>query len=165
MREKAPLISHNILSVMFVLLGAYLVLPSFNSIRLMQSSRDWPVIEGNVFSSELEARWPDAQPSQANEYLARVWFIYQVQDKQYFSSTLRFVQDYSRDMQSVQQTLEKYPVGKKVAVKYQPDDPSIAVVEKAGVPVIDCVKLGMGFLFMITGSIALLGMVFREKRR
>jgi hypothetical protein len=165
MREKPSLISNNILSVMFVLLGAFLVLPSFNTILLMQSCRDWPLVEGEIFSSDLETRWPDVKPPKTNEYLARVWFIYQVQDRQYFSSTLRFVQNYSRSLASVEETLKLYPVGKKIVVKYQPSDPSIAVVEKVGVPVFDCVKLGMGILFMMTGSIALLGIVFREKKR
>jgi hypothetical protein len=165
MSEQTPLVSNNILSAVFILFGALLILPSFNTIYLLQASRDWPVVEGQVVSSELETRWVDVQPPKTNEALARVWFTYQVKDKQYFSQNLRFLQDYTKDIESSQETLQHYPVGRKIQVKYRPSDPSIAVVEKSAVPTFDCVKLGMGMLFVMIGSIAIIGMLFPEKRR
>ena len=163
MSEKSPLVSNNILSVFFILLGAFFVLPSLNTILLLQSCREWPTTAGTVISSEIETFWPDAKPSVANQYRPLVWFSYSVKDQQYFSQSLRFVQPYSGDVRLAQESLKRYPVGQQIAVKYNPDDPSIAIVERSAIPKWDCVLLGMGMLFVMIGSIALLGMIFRKK--
>jgi len=154
----------NILSVFFVLFGAYLFVPSFQTVYVLQVSGSWPVVEARVVSSEVEKKWPDRDQDFDQGYLARVWYRYDVEGTQYLGHNLQLHEDYSRNLKAVEATVSRYPVGETIKVHHDPKDPAVTVVERGSVPSFDCLKLGLGMMFIFCGTVALLGVMTREGR-
>jgi hypothetical protein len=81
-------------------------------------------------------------------YVADVAYRYAVAGQRYSSDQLGFVKvwtGYEWDAQSVQQ---RYPVGARVRVSYDPDDPSVAVLQPGMTPS-SVVVLGFGIIWSI----------------
>ena len=153
----------NIWSVFFILFGSYLFLPAFQNVYFVQTSGNWPVTGGKVVSSELERRWPDRGDNSFDQgYMARIWYVYKANNIEYMGHSVRFRDDYTRDIRAAQAMVKRYPVGQQIQVRFDPRDPTVSIVEKNTVPAIDCSKMGLGLLFVMFGIVALIGSIKQE---
>ena len=114
--------------------------------RVLQRSRRaarWPSVEGEVVES---------RPGEGSELLPRIVFRYVVDGREY-RSPYRLPEgahpfsDYSRTL------LERYPVGRRVAVHYDPEDPARATLEP---PRVDWLPLALGLAVALGAILALL---------
>ncbi|MEI6437591.1 MAG: DUF3592 domain-containing protein [Candidatus Omnitrophota bacterium] len=143
-------------SVVFILIGAYFALPSAKILYDVHDSRNWPQISGHVLSSKVERRWASRGDDLSQEYLSRVWFSYSVGGRDYVSGTLFLAQPWGKDLGAVREQALEYPSGKAVDVYYNPADPGMAVLSFGVVPSAECVRFGIGLLFIMSGAVALI---------
>ncbi len=105
------------------------------SVYMAGVSRSWPVTSGQVTRSELVSRWSRSR----RVHHPYIRFEYYVHGERYGSNNIRYGEpanggsglnlNFLRFLGDDQATLRKYPTGKTVAVRYNPTDPSQAVVE------------------------------------
>ena len=87
----------------------------------------WPSTDGTV---EVSKKEHFVNPSAGNGYIPLVKYRYVIGGKKYRSELISFaLNQHAGSMDSVDNILRKYPVGKKVSVKYNPDNYSEAVLE------------------------------------
>ena len=91
-----------------------------------KASENWPTTEGIIKSSEvIEKRDDDS----GLIYSANILYSYTVKNQAMESNQVWFSAGYSSSSrEEFQRTVIKYPVGKKVKVYYDPDDPVVAVL-------------------------------------
>lgn len=104
-------------------------------LRVLRATR-WPRVEGVVEASNLEfsinRRTPDfgsTMPAYGGSNMFVVRYAYVAEGKNYTNDRRRFAYvDSRREFWSESWMLRHYPVGKKVMVRYDPADPSFAVL-------------------------------------
>ena len=106
------------------------------------ASKEWPTVEGVVSYSELtKTRDTDGN----SMYSPNIQYYYTVNGDAFQGSDIQTVDGSTSLKSSVKKTLAKYPKGKTVTVFYDPDYPSIAVLEP-----------GASFLFTLLLKVPLL---------
>jgi hypothetical protein len=99
--------------------------------RQVGGARNWPSTTGRVISSEMEARRShSSEGGYSTSYYAVVLYEYMVDGKRYQSNRLTLGTPIGTSFTGrVQKKLQEYPVGNRVQVFYDPDDPTEAVLE------------------------------------
>ena len=151
----------NILSVIFIIIGVHLIWPSVKTLYYVQTSHDWPSVMGKVLSSRVERRWASRDDDFGQSYFPHIWYGYRVDQRQYVSDGVFFLQPWTRFRASAEQRVAQYPVGSDVAVHYLVSDPQVSVLEKAVAPPIECFRFGAGVLLVLMGGVALMSTIFR----
>lgn len=152
----------NLLSVLFIVAGVYLAIPSAQKLYYIQSSPSWPQAEGQVVSSTVERRWASREDEVGQDYLSRIWFSYAVDGRKYISDSGAIVQAWTRSKKDADSLTAAYPSNKEIPVRYYPQNAAIAVLDTAIVPPLECVRLGLGIVFILFGTVALVTAVFRD---
>ena len=139
-----------IIGVCFVVVGIGVLYSGVSSIKEANESRNWPIITGLVISSQAHSQ---KQQSDVDEviYLAKIKYSYKVKETIYNNDTVSFSQYRTSNRNYVQDELKKYPVGAKVDVYYNPNNPQIAVLEPRW-GLINVVSLVIGFIILIIGG-------------
>lgn len=98
----------------------------------MISSSSWPTVEGVVTSSEVEG---DITASDfGSGWWPEVSYRFSVNGKIYTANNIEVINVGNGNTDNyAKQVVERYPVGKKVQVHFNPDNPAIAVLEP-GIP-------------------------------
>ncbi len=116
--------------------------------RVLQQSRRagrWPSVEGEIVESR--------PGSPENDLLPHIVFRYRVGEQEY-QRPFRFPEGTHPLPEFTEIYLKKYPVGKRVAVYYDPEDPSNATLEPRAHD--DWMILAAGIVTTIGGALALL---------
>jgi Protein of unknown function (DUF3592) len=93
----------------------------------MLENRCWPIAEGQIESSAVARRTDDEDKTM---YSAHIRYSYAVGDRRYEADTVWFGGDYSSTSFGAHNaTVQRYPVGAKVTVHYDPARPEVAVLE------------------------------------
>ncbi len=108
-------------------------------------SASWPTVEGVVLTSKLEMH----EGNKGATYSARITYDYQVKGRHYDGRRLAFGA-LASSTGYAQGILDRYPVGGKVRVYYDPRDPGEAVLEP-GLHGGTWVCFGVGTVFVLTG--------------
>jgi hypothetical protein len=87
-------------------------------------------------------------------YHAKIHFKYSVKGKSFTSNNVTFGQS----TKGAGEIVNHYPIGKKIKVFYNPQDPKVAVLEP-GVSMSSYLFLGFGILFSLMGLIFLIRFV------
>ena len=118
----------------------------------MEAARntEWPQVDGAVTSSQIDV---DVQPNSSGNgmttrYVADVAYRYAVAGQRYSSDQLGFVKVWTGDERDARSVQRRYPVGARVRVSYDPDDPSMAVLQP-GVTPSSVVVLGFGIMMSV----------------
>jgi hypothetical protein len=115
-----------IAALVFAAFGlASLVWSAWNVVQALDSRR-WPAVGGVIVASQLQRVPTDG----GFGYRPAISYRYEVRGWRFISSRIQFgdrlVLSWSRRAQRI---LQKYPVGMRVSVRYEPDDAEEAVLE------------------------------------
>jgi len=134
-----------IIIILLVILGG--IVTSVWGIRVLQTSRkasQWPTVEGVVTESEPE--------SEHDELLPHIRFEYEA-DKQARSNTVKFPPDTNPLPEFARSYIEKFPVGQRVLVYYNPENADESTLEPSLQG--DWMILAMGLLMAVGGVAAI----------
>ncbi len=137
------------------------VLTIFLGIPMLMSalaSQGWPAVEGIITLSEFTAK--QDRDDGGVTYGASVAYDYTVSGTVYDGSNVHFGQYSTSDPSYGRGIVNRYPVGKRVNVYYDPDDPSTSVLEP-GAGWSSFMVAGIGLLFTLLGF---LGSFFQFKK-
>jgi hypothetical protein len=156
---KNPFLNMLVLGVVVLVFGTI-----FFDLPKAIASIGWSTTEGVVISSEVreeccgedtEGWWPS------------VSYQYSVSGAEYVSDNIE-VQDVgsSNTDSFAQEVIQRYPVGKRVQVYYNPQDPAVSVLEP-GIPnndvgfwgVLIVAVIGGGVVFLVIGLLGLVGII------
>jgi len=151
-----------LITVVGYCLGHYLGRPILDHAK---ASNEWPFTPGKVLSSSVKHSTSRDHKTHRNKhsYSHHVEYEYSVPNTKdmgktkYTGQVVWFGDDYSSSSRSTHEAVVKrYPVGVVVAVFYDPDDPSLAVLEP-GAKLSSYVLYGIGWAFTLVGVIMVLG--------
>ncbi len=140
----------NLILGLFVVVGIGISGTGVSILMEAVRSTEWPQVDGAVTSSETDV---DVQPNSGGRgmntrYIADVVYRYAVAGQRYSSDQLGFVRVWTGDERDAQSVQRRYPVGARVRVSYDPDDPSVAVLQP-GVTRSSVVVLGFGIIWCV----------------
>ena len=122
-----------------------------------RASVAWPTTEGEIMAAEMTGNRGDS-----TTYGAKIIYAYEL-GKTGFSGDKVSLGDYSSsNSEHAREILRRYPIGKKVLVYYNPEDPSEAILEP-GIRGITWILLGVGAVLFVAALISLL--MFEQKLR
>ena len=162
--NKSPIGPKEILALlpplMFVGFGVVLIAIGVSSYRKTKTTQSWPSTEGTVLATNIR-RYNDEGTIR---FAPEVDYEYQVDGQTYKSSQIRpevFISFLDDD--EAKRFLEKYAVGSKVQVFYDPATPTKAVIEPRAAPVLHFVTL-MGVI-SCTFALIVYYVSYRRHRR
>ena len=91
------------------------------------ASRDWPTVPGTVTKSAMTRRYADHGVAWALDFACD----YEVDGQAYVVEHVQFGIGRTNSRDLIRGFIEKYPVGAKVAVRYDPASPEIAALESS----------------------------------
>ncbi|MBN1120785.1 MAG: DUF3592 domain-containing protein [Anaerolineae bacterium] len=94
------------------------------NLQSARGSTSWPTVEGTIKESEVFEYYTDTAM-----YQALVSYSYVVDNTRYTGMTVGYEVGGSSNPAPQREIVERYPVGSKVTVYYDPNDPQIAVLE------------------------------------
>lgn len=89
-------------------------------------ARSWPTTEATILSSKIEEHDGD----DGSTYSAEFTYTYDVDGQNYTNDRYTFL-EISGSYKSAKKTKEHHPVGSKVVISYDPDDPQQAVMDNS----------------------------------
>ncbi|HEY4365504.1 MAG TPA: DUF3592 domain-containing protein [Bryobacteraceae bacterium] len=120
-------------AIFFGLCSAWVIFMTVDNWRQAHRAKGWPVAEGVVKSSRVEARKTRAGGARGTRVTLHepvVEYLYTVGGREYFSSQVSFGARVSTQEEAPAAAWAgKYPEGAKVVVHYNPEHPSVAVLE------------------------------------
>ena len=147
---------------MFVFVGAMFIFAGLLLYQMGAETSGWPVAEGKITSSLLgggRSSRHSNRSSSSMTYGANICYEFFVGDQKHLGTRVSYGDSSSSFKGHGTDIVERYPVGKKVTVHYDPKNPKIAVLE-TGAPVIAYGLMGAGLLI---ASFPWLIALFRRK--
>jgi hypothetical protein len=109
-----------IIPLLFSVVAAWMFGREILALRRSKQSESWPFTEGEVVSSHVKSRHDsDGDTS----YSAAVRYEYVVDNATYVSRTISFGRKLYFGRFSAEEVVTAYPVGEKVTVYYDPNNP------------------------------------------
>ena len=115
-----------------IILGLFLVaglLATLWSLRIVLTARktmQWPAVEGLIEESKVSSASSDS--FERNDLLPHITFSYKV-EQQSFQQLMKFPGDITPSEEFSKSYVKKYPVGLRVQVHYNPENPEISTLE------------------------------------
>jgi len=137
------------------LLAIYL---GMNAYHMGKVSESWPTVQGSVLQSKVVTSHDSKGRS---TYSADVQYAYRIGGKEYKSNKIdtRAGTWSSSDSSDAYEEVNQYPIGRSVAIHYNPDKPWVAVLEP-GVSQVTYWLMGAGAVLLFIGAwIALSGIL------
>jgi uncharacterized protein (TIGR03435 family) len=132
--------------LLFVVIGLVAVSVGVSMMIKSLRTEHWPVTDGVIQSAEMKSH---SGSKGGTTYSAEVTYTYQVAGTGYTGDKVSIGQ-MSSSSEYARGILNRYPIGKKVSVHYQPGDPSEAVLE-TGIHGGTWICLGVGTAFTLFG--------------
>lgn len=123
-----------IFPVIFILIGSVLGAAGVSNLWRAWASRNWPradgvITFGRVDDSRSITRNSEGRKIYSTTFGARIIYTYEVKGQKFYSNVRRFGQFAAADADWAEEIATRYPMGKAVAVAYDPENPSLAVLE------------------------------------
>jgi Protein of unknown function (DUF3592) len=120
--EDRPLVrwARHTVFALFLFATPFVEWMMIQNLRSSLRSNSWPTAEGNVLKSEVATDLRRGQPV----YSAEVEYDYSVQGKAYHGAIVRVGNMTTKSRMDAEGIVAQFPVGKPVAVHYDPADPS-----------------------------------------
>lgn len=104
-----------------------------NMSAVANASMTWPQVSGLVTHSDLEYRRRESASAKQTDYRVAVSYEYVVDDQVYRNDVVRFDQQMLSNARK-ETLVSSYPVGKRVDVFYNPEDPGQSVLVRGSYP-------------------------------
>ncbi len=135
--------------------GMVVLYRGIQALKVARASEAWPLVRGRVTVSEVtEVHSRDIDRRPRLYFKPRVRFRYRVEGEKYWSETLTTVEVSSNSRDMAEEVVRRYPKGSDVDVYVNPQDPSIAVLERDGSAA--TLIVGVGLLFALVGVFGLI---------
>ncbi len=136
----------------FLLVGGGLSWWGWNILQDARASASWPTVDGRVTRSEVTE---STDADGGDSYSPEVTYEYQVNNRSYENSTIKFGENSYSSRRRAEEIAATYPVGQRVNVSYDPNEPGQSVLEP-GVTGGSYIVLGIGALFVAVSLIILI---------
>jgi hypothetical protein len=154
-----PVSLERIGSLLIAVGGACLLYRSVRLITVGLQSEQWPTTPGRIVSLEVrEERTVKWNVIRSQYHSPAIRYEYLVDDTAYVSNVIAFSMTPYFDRRSRRQIEEEYPIGKIVAVHYNPRKPEVATLQ-TGSSVSDLKPLGIGILLSVVGLLSLISSI------
>ena len=144
--------------LVFIGVGVGFSIYGYNVLQNAKASAEWPAAKGIITVSEVtkheSTTGTGTNKRRTVTYHAKIHYKYSANGKSYTSNNVTFGQS----TEGAGEIVNRYPIGKKVKVFYNPQDPKVAVLEP-GVSMASYLFLGFGILFTLMGFIFLVKFV------
>ncbi len=149
-----------LLPVISVGVGGWVLWGAVQDYQSGRASKEWPATDGVVIRTEIQ----ESSGNSKKTYLGRVYYRYTVDGNEYKSNQRRFGDNvYSSNHASAVEVTRNYPKGKKVEVFYDPQQPSVAVLER-GYGREMWIAVFVGFVFTCIG-VSMLPRSYRRSQK
>ncbi len=144
----------------FIGIGGVPLWLGIQGVREAQASLSWPKVEGSITHSHVSQSTTRTRDSKSNSrerishsYSAEIEYEFQVEGKTLHGSRITAVSEQFGDEAHARAISEKYPLGAKVQVSYNPADPNESLLEPGR-------WSGSGLMFALAGGFILLPLAF-----
>jgi hypothetical protein len=118
-------------AIFFISIGAILIRKGNRYLRSAAAAGQWPIVRGKVISSDVVRRVEKTQDGPSVLFIPAVHYLYDADGVRRDGRTIRtgledrgyLIEQQARDH------VAKYPAGSKVPVRYDPQNPTEAVLE------------------------------------
>ena len=117
---------YSIILVLFIAAGLIATLWGFRVILRARETIQWPSVEGVIEESKISSESADS--FERNDLLPHITFSYKVEQRS-FQQLMKFPGDITPSEEFSKSYINKYPVGCRVQVHYDPANPEIATLE------------------------------------
>jgi Protein of unknown function (DUF3592) len=118
-------------AVFFMSVGAHLIRKGNRYLRIAAAAAQWPIVTGTVTSTEIVKRIEKTEDGPSAVFVPQVHYVYRADGVSRNGRVIRVGLEhrgYSREQQA-RELLARYSVGSNVEVRYDPQNPAIAVLE------------------------------------
>jgi hypothetical protein len=144
--------------LIFLGAGAVLLVIGARGYLRATASLDWPIAEGVVVASSVRSQTSRSKEGRTStSHRAEVLYEFEAEGAKWSGARVSFGEYASSDPAHARGIVARYPVGERVAVRHDPDDPGLCVLEPglgAGV----WIFLGLGSVFAVVGLVAALSL-------
>lgn len=148
-----------LVSGLFFVIGVALAAWGWTVLQNARASAEWPTAVGVITGAELD----HSSDEDGDSWQPRVSYRYLAEDVQRTGVTIKFGENSYDSRRTAEEILARYPVGRPVAVYYDPADPETSVLEP-GVTAGSYILLAVGSIFVVLSVIALPAMLFFGSR-
>lgn len=133
-------------------------------LKRSRESNGWPSTTGIITHSAIHKVERRRENQTEATYYPRIQYQYAVFGKGFTADRIAFGSPYGGEQSKAQAVVDRYPIGGSVAVYYDPDDPSVAVL-KAGYSQHAYVMMAAGLMFGAGGMFFLRACRRKRDRR
>jgi hypothetical protein len=117
--------------------------------RRIRASHMWPHARGKVVEADIASEMSSSSSVAGGRlYWPEIAFEYEVEGRVYIANTVRLVECHSSNPEPAERLVRRYPKGTVVDVRYDPADPSQALLEPAAAGVWLFWAVGLVFVFV-----------------
>jgi hypothetical protein len=117
------------LTVFATCFGLLLLLISITGRRASRIAANWPTVQGRIVVSEVKTVNNAPEGHSRTRYTPAIEYVYQVNGHDYHGRQINYGITTSGSRKSAEKTTALYPIGKVIAVHYDPANPSNATLE------------------------------------
>jgi hypothetical protein len=146
-----------ILPMVFILIGVAVLWFGVAEFLKAKEAANWKSVDGVILQSEVKSDIRETRENNRTRkyrvFWAEIKFRYQIEGKELTGNRIRFGEFESDSPESAEVDVMKFPVGKTVAIFFNPENPSESVLEtemQGGVFLL----IGLGALFIGAGAAA-----------
>ncbi len=126
-----PMICGGLFSLMLGAIGVVLIVLYIRNKQKGEASKSWPSTQGRIISTNIRVDESDDEDLPRVTYIPEVHFEYQFGDTVYQGKRISFGSEPSfGSREKALNFLRQYPVGRVVAVFYNPEKPTEAVLSQ-----------------------------------
>lgn len=137
---------YSVILGLFIVAGVLATIWGLRILFMARKSQQWPSVEGLIEESDLSSARDDLLP--------HIIYSYSVSQQSY-RQAMKFSGDITPTQEFAQSYVDKYPVGSRVQVYYNPAKPEIATLEP-GMGKGDWLILVIGLVMILFGFLLLL---------
>jgi len=125
------ILGEGLFALVFGVIGAVLIFLYFRNKNKAKASEGWPSTYGRIVSNDVSVSYQNDDDYRRVSYLPKVQFTYQVGGESFTGKRIAFGSDPDfNTRRKATNFLLQYPVGAEVAVFFNPENPSEAVLSQ-----------------------------------
>ena len=143
-----------IVAALILMIGIGLAVKGGFEAKRAVDSRGWPSTTGTVIHTDVHEVQHHNEEYRGSSFYPKVLYRYTVYGESYTADRLTFGGDPGSNRVSAKKIVDKYPVGMTLTVYYDPNDPSVAVLN-IGTSPMAYGMVGAGLVLIAVGGFSL----------